>query len=133
MSARRTFLKRSLLVATAMGAQSFRGATLAACGSNTLTAPVSSTFHLGLVTYNLASDWDIPTIIKNCEAAGFEGVELRTSLKHGVEISLPNEDRIEVKKIFGDSRVRLVSLGPACEFQSPDGSLVIRNIEETRR
>lgn len=27
-----------------------------------------SKMHLGLVTYNLAGDWDIATIIKNCEA-----------------------------------------------------------------
>ena len=42
--------------------------------------------HLGLVTYNLAQDWDIPTIIKNCEAAQFEGVELRTGHAHKVEV-----------------------------------------------
>jgi hypothetical protein len=37
---------------------------------------------LGLVTYNLAQDWDIETIIKNCEAAKFQGVELRTTHGH---------------------------------------------------
>ena len=53
---------------------------------------------LGTVTYNLAQDWDIPTIIKNCEAAGFQGVELRTSHKHGVEVSLSPDERGEVKQ-----------------------------------
>src|SRR5436189_229295 len=36
-------------------------------------------FKLGTVTYNLAKDWDVPTLIKNCEANGFEAVELRTT------------------------------------------------------
>ena len=46
------------------------------------------TMHLGLVTYNLAADWDVRTIIKNCEAAEFEGVELRTSHAHKIEVNL---------------------------------------------
>src|SRR5438874_12179260 len=41
--------------------------------------PAPPPFKLGLVTYELAKDWDIDTIIKNCEATGFEGVELRTT------------------------------------------------------
>jgi len=41
--------------------------------------------HLGCVTYNVLKDWDLETIIRNLEAAGFEAVELRTGHKHGVE------------------------------------------------
>ena len=41
---------------------------------------------LGLVTYNMAKDWDIPTIINNCTETGFEGVELRTTHAHKVEV-----------------------------------------------
>jgi sugar phosphate isomerase/epimerase len=90
-------------------------------------------FHLGLVTYNLAFDWDIETIIKNCEKTGFEGAELRTTHKHGVEPSISKQRRVEVKKRFADSGVRLVSLGTTCEYQSPDAATVEKNIEETRR
>jgi len=90
-------------------------------------------FKLGLVTYQLAQSWDIETIIKNCEATGFEGVELRTTHKHGVEPSLSKARRAEVRKRFEGSRVRLVSLGSTCEYQSPDPSVVKQNIEETRR
>src|SRR5437868_6466175 len=61
--------------------------------------------RLGTVTYNLAKDWDIPTIIKNCEAAKFEGVELRTSHAHKVEVNLSKEERTAVKKRFADSKV----------------------------
>ena len=34
---------------------------------------------LGLVTYLLGRDWDVATLIKNCTATGFEGVELRST------------------------------------------------------
>ena len=44
--------------------------------------------QLGLVTYQWGADWDLPTLIKNCEKTGFRGVELRTTHKHGVEPSL---------------------------------------------
>ena len=34
--------------------------------------------RLGLVTYMMAADWDLDTIIQKCQMLGFEGVELRT-------------------------------------------------------
>jgi hypothetical protein len=85
------------------------------------------------VTYQLAETWDIETIIKNCEATGFEGVELRTTHRHGVEPSMGKAERAEVRKRFEGSRLRLVSLGSTCEYESPDSAVVERNIEETRR
>ena len=68
---------------------------------------------LGSVTYNLAKDWDVPTLIKNFEATGFQGVELRTTHAHGVEVSLTKNERAEVKKRFADSKVELMGLGSA--------------------
>jgi sugar phosphate isomerase/epimerase len=90
-------------------------------------------FKLGLVTYNLAKDWDIPTIIKNCEATGFEAVELRTTHKHGVEPGLTKEQRAEVKARFAGTKVRLLSLGSVCEFHSPDQATVRKNVDECKR
>ena len=87
---------------------------------------------LGLVTYNLAKDWDIPTIIGRCEATGFEAVELRTTHAHGVEPDISEERRGEVKKVFADSKVRLLSLGTTCEYHSDDPEVVKKNIEETK-
>src|SRR6476646_6573840 len=89
-------------------------------------------FKLGTVTYNLAKDWDVPTIIKNCETTGFEAVELRTTHKHGVEPSLDTASRAEVRKRFADSKVRLLSLGTVCEFHSPDQTVLRKNIDECR-
>jgi sugar phosphate isomerase/epimerase len=76
--------------------------------------------QLGAVTYNVLKDWDLDTIIKNLEAAGFEAVELRTGHNHGVEISLDAAGRERVKNRFARSKVRLLSFGSTCEFQSPD-------------
>ena len=87
---------------------------------------------LGLVTYNLAKDWDVPTIIEVCEKTGFRGVELRTTHAHGVEVSLSPAEREEVKKRFADSPVEIAGLGSAFEYDSPDPEEVRKNIEGTR-
>ena len=87
---------------------------------------------LGTVTYNIAKDWDLPTLIKNLTEAGFDGVELRTTHKHGVEISLAPAARAEVRKRFEDSPVKIGGLGTTCEYHSPDAAVVRKNIEETK-
>ncbi len=89
--------------------------------------------RLGLVTYNWGKDWDIPTIIRNCTATGFTGVELRSTHKHGVEPTLNSAQRKEVRAQFADSAVELMGLGSACEYHSADPAEVKRNIEETKQ
>jgi len=126
--------------------RAFLQTSLAAAGSVICTDPLPAVeqanrnpalggggFKLGLVTYNLAKDWDISTIIANCELTGFEAVELRTTHKHGVELSLGKEQRMEVKKRFAGTKVRLLSLGTVCEFHSPDQTVVRKNIDECKR
>ncbi|MBM3846821.1 MAG: sugar phosphate isomerase/epimerase [Verrucomicrobia bacterium] len=87
---------------------------------------------LGTVTYNLAKDWDIETILKNCEATGFEGVELRTTHAHKVEVNLSKEERGEVRRRFADSKVELMGLGSAFDYHTPDQAQLKRDIEATR-
>lgn len=91
-----------------------------------------ATMHLGLVTYNLAADWDIATLIKNCEATRFEGVELRTTHAHKVEVNLSKEQRAEVKKRFQDSKVRLFGLGSTFDYHTPDQAKLRQSIEGTK-
>ena len=88
---------------------------------------------LGLVTYNLAFSWDLDTLIEKCGRLGFEGVELRTTHKHGVEPSLTAKERAEVKEKFASTNVKLVGLGSTCEYHSPDPAVLKQNIEETRK
>lgn len=89
--------------------------------------------RLGLVTYNVGRDWDIETIIQQLEAARFEAVELRSTHRHGVEPGLPREEVERVRSRFQNSRVRLLSLGSACEFHSPDEAERRENVEQTAR
>ncbi len=72
-------------------------------------------------------------MIANSEATRFEGVELRSSHKHGVEIRLSSSERKDVAKRFADSNVELTGLGSACEYHSPNPAEVKRNIEETKQ
>jgi sugar phosphate isomerase/epimerase len=86
-------------------------------------------FHLGAVTYNMLKDFDLETIIRVLEEAQFEGVELRTTHKHGVEPSIGPQERERVRKRFKNSKVRLVSYGTTCEFHSPDPAERKRQVE----
>jgi sugar phosphate isomerase/epimerase len=95
-------------------------------------APARGGLKLGTVTYNIAKDWDVPTIIKNLTEVGFDAVELRTTHKHGVEIALSQAQRAEVRKQFEGSAVKIGGLGTTCEYHSPDTAVVRKNIDETK-
>ncbi len=88
--------------------------------------------QLGIVTYNIAKDWDLDTIFKKLEALGYEGVELRTSHAHKVEVDLSKARRDEIRKRFEDSVVQLAGLGSAFEYQSTDPAVVRTNIDGTK-
>src|SRR5919106_6148504 len=88
---------------------------------------------IGTVTYNIAKDWDIETIIKNLTELGMDGVELRTTHKHGVELTLTAPQRADVRKRFADSPVKIGGLGTTCEYHAADPAVVRKNIEETKQ
>ena len=119
----------------------FLSAAAAAAASLTLQPLVRSVvadnaqpakMKLGLVTYLWGQDWDLPTLLKNCEASGVLGVELRTEHKHGVEPALSPAQRQEVRKRFADSPVALVGYGSNAEYHSNDPAELRRNIELTK-
>jgi len=87
---------------------------------------------LGIVTYNIAKDWDIETIISKCVDLGYEGVELRTTHCHKVEVNLSKKQREEVRKKFEDSPIKLVGLGSVFEYHSPIKEELQKNIEGTK-
>lgn len=86
---------------------------------------------LGTVTYNLAKDWDLDTLIDMCRKTSFEGVELRTTHAHGVEPSLNPAERADVKAKFADSGVTLWGLGSVCEYHAADPDVLRHNITLT--
>ena len=92
-----------------------------------------SKMKLGLVTYNWAKDWDIPTIIKNCAKTNILGVELRVDHAHGVNYDMTASERAEVKKKFADSPVKIVGMGTNEEYHSPDPAVLKQRIENTRK
>jgi sugar phosphate isomerase/epimerase len=88
---------------------------------------------LGAVTYNVFQNFDLETVIKLLEGAGFEAVELRTGHKHGVEPSISKEERGRVRKRFDASKVRLLSYGTTCEFHSPDPAVRKQQVDTGMR
>lgn len=86
-------------------------------------------FKLGMVTYNTAAQWDLPTLLKVCKNTGIAAVECRTTHKHGVEPALSAAQRAEVKKQFAGSGVVFWGCGSTCEFHAPDAAVVKKNIE----
>ena len=88
--------------------------------------------RLGIVTYNIAANWDLNTIVRVCTEVGLAGVELRTGHAHGVEVTLDAAARSEVRHRFADSPVALVGLGSTFEYHSADPAEVARNIAGTK-
>lgn len=88
--------------------------------------------HLGLCTYLWGKDWDLPTLLKNCETAGLLGVELRVEHAHKVEPNLSPSQRLEVKKRFADSPVKFIGCGTNGQYDYPDQERLKKAIESTK-
>jgi sugar phosphate isomerase/epimerase len=86
---------------------------------------------LGLMTYTLAKEWDIDTIIKNCTETKFQHVELRTTHAHGVEVTMTASERATVKKKFEDAGLA-ISLASGFSYLYPDEARLRKSIEDTK-
>ena len=86
---------------------------------------------LGMVTYQLGKDWDVPTLIEKLATLKYQGVELRTEHAHGVEDTLTKEQRAEVRRRFAESPVEVVGLGTTFEYHALDPQVVRQNVEGT--
>jgi len=87
---------------------------------------------IGVMTYTIAKDWDIETIIKNLTEANYQSVELRTTHAHKVEVDISASQRSEVKNRFKDSALESISLASGFQYHSPDPAEVKKNIEGTK-
>ena len=126
---RRRFLKTTGLT---LGAASFLPVFAAEPSGQPSFILRPSKMKLGIVTYNIAKDWDLATIIKNCAEARLQGVELRTGHAHHVEVNLNKEQRAEVKQRFHDAPVELMGLGSAFDFHTPDQAKLRADIAATK-
>jgi len=115
--------------------RSFLAASAAAIASPLLVraADDAPKFKLGLVTYNVPANWDLPTLLKTCKTVGIAAVECRTTHKHGVEPSLNADTRKKVKQQFADAGVVFWGCGSVCEFHSDDAAVVKKHIEDCKQ
>ncbi|MDB5343912.1 MAG: xylose isomerase [Schlesneria sp.] len=125
------FSRREFLGATAVGASLF--ATLGQPRVGVAQdEKKGADIRFGLVTYQWGKDWDLPTLIANCAKAGCLGVELRTTHKHGVEPTLSEMERLEVRKRFADTDIKCVGIGSNERYDSPDPAVVAKAIDATK-
>lgn len=129
---RRLFVRQSLTTLALATALPGFSADKPASGRNPSFLTAKPQMKLGTVTYNLAQDWDIATLLKNCEAAKFQGVELRTTHAHKVEVNLTKEERATVRKRFADSAVELMGLGSAFDYHTADQDKLRKDIAATK-
>ena len=88
--------------------------------------------QLGLVTYQWGKDMPLAELLEVCQRTRFAGVELRSTHAHGVEPGMSSDQRADARRRFADSPVKLVGLGSACEYHSPDQAVVRKNIDDTK-
>src|SRR4051794_5289736 len=101
-STRRQFLAGSAAVAAGMMTETLPAQQAARPGR-----AADIPFRLGIVTYNIAATWDIPTILRVCRNVGLSPVELRTTHAHGVEPTLNAAQRQEVRQRFADAGIEI--------------------------
>ncbi len=126
-TSRRDFLKQSI----SLGAAAMAAGPLSSSLALAADKP-GSKMKLGLVTYLWGQDWDLPTLIANCEKTGVLGIEPRTTHKHGIEPSLSAAQRKDVKKRFDDSPVTHVGPGSNENFDHIDPDRLKAAIEATK-
>jgi sugar phosphate isomerase/epimerase len=124
----RELSRREFLAASAASAVTCRSQ-----GASAPDRPAEPKFKLGLVTYNVPKDWDLPTLLRVCKTVGIAAVECRTTHKHGVEPTLSAEARRDVKKQFADAGVVFWGCGSVCEFHSEKLETVKKNIEDCKQ
>jgi len=90
---------------------------------------------LGLLTFNIAKEWDLDTLLEKVKELKFDGVEFRVDSehRHGVELERTKEERAEIRKKCEDAGVVVCGLGSGCKYDSPDENDVRENIERTKR
>lgn len=131
-NSRRKFIKTSAFITIAATVPVHAIARESENNGHTSRKDKPAPLKIGLMTYNLAKEWDIDTIIRNCTEAGFRQVELRTTHAHGVEVSLTKSQRAEVKKRFENSPLESIALAGALQYHYNDRNELTRNIEGTR-
>ncbi|AMV16670.1 sugar phosphate isomerase/epimerase family protein [Planctomyces sp. SH-PL14] len=118
--------RRAFLTAAAAGLAA------TALGRSGWTAEPARAIKFGLVTYMWGADWDLGTLLRNCEQTGLQAVELRTTHAHGVEPSLSAAERKEIRKRLADSPIECVGPGSNERFDDPNPEVVKKAIDASK-
>lgn len=124
------YSRRDFLKTSALGGAFALGGGLS--GSVSAGKKTATGAQYGLVTYQWGKDWDLPTLLKNCQTANVLGVELRTTHAHGVERTLSQSERKDVSKRLSDSPVTLVGIGSNERFDNPDSAVLKKAMADTK-
>ncbi|MHC4637098.1 MAG: sugar phosphate isomerase/epimerase family protein [Planctomycetota bacterium] len=130
------FSRRDFILQSLGGAAGgfFALAGLSSCSSlKSSSSKLGSKMRFGLVTYQWGKNWDLPTLIQNCETADVHGVELRVQHAHAVDTTLNAGQRKDVKKRFADSPVTLVGFGTNFDFHHVDQAKLRDRIEGAKQ
>ncbi|MCD6360830.1 MAG: sugar phosphate isomerase/epimerase [Armatimonadetes bacterium] len=90
---------------------------------------------LGLLTYNMAAEWDLDTLLEKCNTFGLKGAEFRTDVghAHGVEIDTSPSERKTIREKCEDANVTIIGLSSGCAYDAIDQQELAENIERTKR
>jgi len=90
---------------------------------------------LGLLTYNMAAEWDLDTILEKCREFGLLGVEFRTDREHahGVEITTGAEQRAEIRRKCEEAGIEIVGLSSGCQYDAVAADELAANIARTQQ
>ena len=135
MNKKRTNISRRVFINK--GSQAAAGVVAGMLTSSSLleASPMTqdgSPIQFGLVTYQWGRDWDLPTLLRNCQRTNVLGVELRTEHAHRVESHLNERQRYEVKLRFENSPVELVGLGTNWAFHYADPDRLRQEIDNAK-
>lgn len=128
---RRNFLRTAAL-GTGVAFMTKSSAAIKRTGVYDSDSICSGPLKLGLTTYLIGSEWDLDTLIRNCTEAKYLHAELRTTHRHGVEVSLNKNQRIEVKNKMKNSALESISLASTFAFHFVDQKVLRDNIEGTK-
>ncbi len=91
--------------------------------------------RLGLLTYNMAAEWDLDALLGKARHLGFEGVEFRTDREHAhkVEVETSTAERAEIKAKCEDEGIEIAGLSSGCKYDALDADELAANIERTKQ
>jgi len=132
---RRSWIKSSTATSAGILTSILLPHDLAAAGRPTKkwVGKPGNSMRFGLVTYQWGKDWELDTLLENCQLTKVQGVELRTTHAHGVEPELNKDQRKEVRQKFTNAGVVLVGIGSNERYDNPDPAVVKQAIQRTKQ